>query len=563
MVDSSTPLIPPESRDEETLEAEYHRYNLSLPKLPILTSLWLGSFIGSIDGTIVANIMNRVSEEFQESDKKQWIATSFLLTNTAFQPLYGKLSDITGRKFALLTAHFFFALGCLLTCFAQSVEQFALARAICGVGGGGINACSSIVVSDICTAKERGTYQGYANIVFGTGQMLGGPIGGFLIETIGWRAIFAVQVPIIMFCSFLAHRNITVKLSHIPPISKRFTWENLSRIDIIGSSSLVAVICGILFICSTNWNKPLLITFTIISFLFFIVVETRLAKECILPLKLLKGTSGLCSLVTVLSSFLTFGEIFKAPIYYQVVQNLSVTKTGLYVLFPALSIAVGSVVTGISLKHTKVDLAHYCYLVVLRSISIQLVGLLFAYIVVNGTQPTIGATSAVFVFRWVQFDNESIWWKILLITAGSLITYGYAGILVSTLVSIVCSLDKSQQATMTGIFYLWRSIGSVLGTSLTLVVYENSLTKLLWSAMFDSKDGDSYHYTRKEYFRLLGDSSFLRSHFPAESIEYLLRAYKSSFLISYLPGITLAVLGLITSWALIAVNNSSRKKALG
>ncbi|GAV50707.1 hypothetical protein ZYGR_0Z01300 [Zygosaccharomyces rouxii] len=560
MDDDTAPLIPPESRDEESLEAEYHRYNLSLPKLPILTSLWLGSFIGSLDGTIVANIMNRVAEEFEESDKKQWIATSFLLTNTAFQPLYGKLSDITGRRFALLTAHFFFGLGCLLTCFAQSVEQFALARAICGIGGGGINACSSIAVSDICTAKERGSYQGYANIVFGTGQMLGGPIGGLLIDTIGWRAIFAVQVPIIMFCSFLTYKNITIKLSHIPPVSERFTWKNLSRIDIMGSSSLVVVICGILFICSTNWNKVILSTFTIVGFLFFIVTETYFAKECILPLKLLKGASGLCSLVTVLSSFITFGEIFRAPIYYQVVQDMSVTKTGLFVLFPAVSVAVGSVVTGTALRNTKLDLGHYCYLIILRSIFTQLIGLLLAYVVINGTEPTIGASSSTFAVHWFQFSSDSIWWKILLVSAGCMVSYGYSGLLVATLVSIVCSVEKSEQATLTGIFYLWRSIGSVLGTSLTLVIYENSLTKSLWGAMFGSRNDDSYHYTKKEYYNLIGDSSYLRSHFPVQSIEYLLKAYRGSFLISYLPSIGLAILGIFTSWVLITVNRFSRQK---
>lgn len=92
---------------------------IALPKFPILFSLWLGSFLSSLDSTIVANIMNRVAEEFSESSKKQWIATSFLLTNTAFQPLYGKLSDITGRKSALLTAQFFFWPWVLINMFCQ------------------------------------------------------------------------------------------------------------------------------------------------------------------------------------------------------------------------------------------------------------------------------------------------------------------------------------------------------------------------------------------------------------------------------------------------------------
>ena len=468
MVDDRTPLISSEPGDDDALEEEYHRYNLALPKLPILTALWLGSFISSLDGTIVANIMNKVAEEFEESNKKQWIATSFLLTNTAFQPLYGKLSDITGRRFAILTAHFFFGIGCLLTCFAQNVTQFAIARAICGIGGGGINACSSITVSDICTAKDRGVYQGYANIVFGMGQMLGAPIGGLLIETIGWRTIFAVQVPIISLCSFLAYRNVKIRLSHLPPVSQRFTLKNLSRIDLLGSSSLVAVICGVLFLCSTNLNKVGLTIFTLLSFALFVVVELYYAKERILPLELLKGAFGLCSVATIVSSFITYGDIFRSPIYYQVVQNLSVTKTGFFILLPALSVAVGSVITGSVLRRTKMDLAHCCYVIVLQSVAIQLAGLLLAYVVINLTEPAIGVSSTDYAARLFYFSSNSLWWKVLLVSAGMIIGYGYAGLLVSTLVSIVCSIEKSQQATMTGIFYLWRSIGNVLGVSLTL-----------------------------------------------------------------------------------------------
>lgn len=562
MTNDSTPLLAPGTAREDALEEEYHQYNLALPKLPILTSLWLGSFISSLDGTIVANIMNRVAEEFEESDKKQWIATSFLLTNTAFQPLYGKLSDITGRRFAILTAHFFFGVGCLLTCFAQNVTQFALARAICGIGGGGINACSSITVSDICTAKDRGVYQGYANIVFGMGQMLGAPIGGLLIETIGWRTIFGVQVPIIFFCSFLAFKNVTVKLSHVPPKAERLTLKNLSRIDILGSSSLVAVICGVLFLCSTNMNKIGLTVFTLISFVMFVVVELYYAKERILPLELLKGTFGLCSVATIVSSFITYGDIFRSPIYYQVVQNLSVTKTGFFILLPALSVAVGSVITGSVLRHTKRDLSHCCYIIVLQSIAIQLVGLLLAYAVINVTEPSVGVDQKLNTNQFIHFSSESVWWKILLVSAGTIIGYGYAGLLVSTLVSIVCSIEKSQQATMTGIFYLWRSIGNVLGVSLTLVIYENSLAKILWNSMFGSDSEGSYNYSKKEYYKLISDSRYLRTHFSTSSIAHLLSAYRLSFLISYLPSIGLAILGLGISCVLVRVNKGRQSKML-
>lgn len=171
-----------------------------------------------------------------------------------------------------------------MTCLARNVTEFAVARAICGIGGGGINACSSITVSDICTAKERGIYQGYANIVFGMGQMLGAPLGGLFIDTIGWRAIFGIQVPVVMVSAFLAYRNVNIKLSHVPPISERFTRKNLSRIDFLGSVTLASTICGVLVLCSTDLNKLVVSLATAASFVLFLWVELFYAAERILPL---------------------------------------------------------------------------------------------------------------------------------------------------------------------------------------------------------------------------------------------------------------------------------------
>lgn len=550
-LDETASLLPiPEEND---LEQEYHEHNLSLPKLPILTSLWLGSFVSSLDGTIVANIMNRVAEEFSESDKKQWIATSFLLTNTAFQPLYGKLSDVTGRKFALLTAYTFFGLGCLLTCLARNVTEFAIARAICGVGGGGINACSSITVSDICTAKERGVYQGYANIVFGMGQMLGAPLGGLFIDTIGWRAIFAIQVPVVAFSALLAYRNINIKLSHVPPITERFTRKNLSRIDFLGSITLASTICGVIVLCSTNLNKALLSVLTAGSFLLFLWVELFYASERILPFELLKGSFGLSSVATVCSSFVIFGDIFRSPIYLQLIHDLSVTNTGLFMIFPSVSVAVGSLVTGAVLRHTEKSLELCSYLFVLIGVVLQLTGLTINYYLVGAVEPALSTHGAASMA--IQFASQSMLWKVIFVSASVIVGFGYACLLVSTLVSIVFSIDKSQQATMTGIFYLWRSIGNVLGASLTLVVFQNSLAKLLRTYMLDSDRS----FTKKQYYKLIADSSYLRSHFSGDTLRGLLEEYRSAFLVSFLPNLALAVLGVVVSLALIRTYKLAKK----
>lgn len=557
-LDETASLLPiPEVEETDELEVEYHKHNLALPKLPILTSLWLGSFISSLDGTIVANIMNRVAEEFAESDKKQWIATSFLLTNTAFQPLYGKLSDVTGRKFALLTAYTFFGIGCLLTCFARNVTEFAIARAICGIGGGGINACSSITVSDICTAKERGIYQGYANIVFGLGQMLGAPLGGLFIDTIGWRAIFGIQVPIVVMSAVLAFRNINIKLSHVPPLPERFTRRNLARIDIFGSISLALSICGLLLICSTDLNKLILILLTVVSFLVFLWVELCYATEAILPFELLGGSFGLASIATVCSSFIIFGDIFRSPIYLQLIHDISVTKTGLFLIFPSISVAVGSLVAGWILRHSKMKLDRCAYLIVLFGVALQLVGLVASYYLVSIVEPALSThdTDAVAASAF-RFVSQSFSWRFIFVLATVLVGFGYSCLLVATLVSIVFSIEKSQQATMTGIFYLWRSIGNVLGASLTLVIFDKTLAASLYRYMFNSGQ-DSYQFTKKEYYELITDSSYLRTHFSPKILAGLLSVYRSAFLVSFWPNIALAAIGVLASWILIRTISKS------
>lgn len=536
------------SHDESNLEEEYHQYNLSLPKGPILYSLWMGSFLGSIDSTIVANIMNRVAEEFEASDKKQWIVTSFLLTNTAFQPLYGKLSDLTGRKTALMVAHSFFLIGCLFTALSNSLTQFAVSRAICGMGAGGISALSSITVSDICTAKERGVYQGYANVVFGTGSLLGGPVGGFLMDTFGWKCIFAIQVPLIMTCMFLGYRNVNIKLTHIPPPGERLTWKNLKRIDIGGSLSLIGTIFGVLCLASTDLNKPMLAVLTVVSGVIFAMNELYWSEERIIPIHLLSGTFGITSLLTIFSSFIQFGDVFRNPVYLQLVQNISLTSTGGFLLFSSIAGATSSLTTGWILRHTKLPLAKCSYMLITIGVCLHFTSLSLGYTTISHLQPnqtsyadavdTLNEAGNYYWFQAGQFR-----WRIFYVMAMFINSWGYASLLVSTLVSIVFTIPRNQQATITGCFYLWRSIGTVIGASTVLTIFETSVSSKVYKYLH-SQGMD------KEFDILIHDTSYLRSHFKGSQLAHLLELYKDSFLISYLPTLTASVIALVIAFRL-------------
>ncbi|KAA8908235.1 MFS multidrug transporter [Sphaerosporella brunnea] len=185
----------PETAQDETLDEE----ELDEPKIPgvkiqyILPALALGIFLAAMDNTIVVSSYGAIGNDLKELNRTSWIATAYLLTTTSFQPLYGKLSDIFGRKASLLFAYAVFGIGCLACGMSMSLEQLVAARAFAGIGGGGMTTVVSILVSDIVGLRSRGTWQGVLNIVFASGAAAGAPLGGIIADTIGWRWAFILH----------------------------------------------------------------------------------------------------------------------------------------------------------------------------------------------------------------------------------------------------------------------------------------------------------------------------------------------------------------------------------
>jgi MFS family permease len=141
----------------------------------------------ALDQTLTIATYGKMGSDLQALNSTSWIATSYFLTLTTFQPLYGKLSDIFGRKSCLLFSYAVFGLGCLGCGLARDIVELCVARAVAGVGGGGMNALVVILVTDLVSLRDRGVWQGYINIVFAAGVSAGAPIGGLFTDSIGWR----------------------------------------------------------------------------------------------------------------------------------------------------------------------------------------------------------------------------------------------------------------------------------------------------------------------------------------------------------------------------------------
>lgn len=166
---------------EENLEVDLRDQNFGW----VLTSIWTNSALAALDGTIVSTTVNDIASQFQQASMVTWVATAYLLTTTAVQPLYGKISDIIGRRKCLLFGEVIFGLGVLLCNFSNSIPQLTIARAICGIGGSGNSAMGNIMLNDILPLSIRATYWSYGAILASIFQSLGGPIGGLFLKWFG------------------------------------------------------------------------------------------------------------------------------------------------------------------------------------------------------------------------------------------------------------------------------------------------------------------------------------------------------------------------------------------
>lgn len=511
----------PELRQPSQSQSQHFQHQYSLKH--ILPALWIGSFLAAMDGTVVANIMGGIAADFQQEDLKSWIATSYLLTNTAFQPLYGKVSDIIGRKYALMCAQFFFGLGCFLSIFATNVKEFAIARAICGMGGGGLGAMSSIVVSDIVTLEERGIFQGYANINFALGQTLGAPLGAILLTTIGWRWIFGIQVPSVMICMYLAYRH--VNIGH----ERHLTKENISRIDFGGAITLVISITLFLLMLSTNLDKQILGIGFIISTIAFIYIESFIAREQILPAHLVKGILGICGFSSFAASFVLNATMFGIPSFLQIVQNQSSKASGGFLIFISISVSLGSLAAGHLLRTIKADIKSLSLWISAISVIIVLLGISIIFTILKTLEPY----------------HPGFNWKLIMVSGLTILGFGYGAYLVSLLITVVAICGKEGQAAATGMNYLFRSIGQVLGVGISLAIYDKSILQSLNQILLQSDEKHGEEIMEN----LLRDTNYLKTStlIPQKLLFKLLEAYKGAMVSSFYPGMILAIMSVFIS----------------
>jgi MFS family permease len=328
-------------------------------------------FLSAADQTIIVSSYGRIGSELDALNLTNWIATSYFLTLSSFQPLYGKLSDIFGRKACLLWSYAIFGLGSLFCGLAQDINQLVAARVsgariiscnmltygqvFQGIGGGGMTTVVSILLSDIIPLKDRGVWQGLINIIYASGAGSGAPLGGVLADFVGWRWAFLGQAPLCLL-AFVA-----VAFALKLPTTEQKNWKtNLGRIDFLGAFVLVSAVFGLIFGLdrgsNKSWSLPISYGPLIASvFLFpiFVLVEKYVAAEPFAPGHIIFERSLFSY---YLCNFFSFGGwlaiLYYIPLFFQAVDGLGATGAAVRLIPAILAGVSGSLFGGVVMKKT-------------------------------------------------------------------------------------------------------------------------------------------------------------------------------------------------------------------
>ena len=402
--------------------------------LRVVTGIMLCIFLASLDQTVIIPAVPAIAAELEAFGHLSWIVTAYLLTSTAATPIYGKLSDTYGRRALMLPALSLFIAASMACGFAQSLPQLIVARALQGLGGGGLFAMAQAAIADVVAPRERGRYQAYMASMWGVSSIAGPILGGWATDHLSWRWVFWANLPIGLVALYLC--NGALKLIRVQ--------RRPARIDWLGATLVVTEVTVWLLLLSWGGSEHPWLSAPIIGLaaagvaLFpMLVWHERRAADPILPPRLFANPTFLRGVLIAFCSALgLFGATFLLPLYFQLVLGHDASAAGLLVMPYMASNVLGALVSGQSARR---------------------VGRVKA-IVMTGLGLCVTGFSALVLMA----GSASLW---LLLPATVLVGLGTGMTMPTVLMQVQNAAERRDVGAATGSLLFLRSMGGAFGST--------------------------------------------------------------------------------------------------
>jgi EmrB/QacA subfamily drug resistance transporter len=511
---AAAPLVPEPVRDLP------HRRVLI-----IIGALMLGMFLAALDQTVVSTALPTIVGDLHGASHLSWVVTAYLLASTVSTPLWGKLGDMYGRKVFFQAAIVIFLVGSILSGLSQSMLELILFRAIQGLGGGGLMIGAQTIVGDIVSPRARGRYMGLFMAMFGVTTVIGPLIGGFFVDTIGWRWIFYINVPIGAVALVVTTFALPGALSRVRRV-----------IDYLGTALVaLAATCLVLFTSlggtSYSWTSPFMIGLAVAGVVFtvlFLLAERR-AVEPVIPLALFRNrVFAASSAIGFVVGFAMFGALTFIPLFFQDVKGISPVLSGVR-LFPLMGgLLVASVGSGLLVSRWG---RYKVFPVVgtgLMTIGLYLMSL-------------IGVTTGA----WTM--------------AAYMVVFGLGlGLVLQVLtVAVQNAVPYEQLGTGTSGVTFFRMIGGSFGTAVFGAIFANVVVRNILNALHLAKAPSG--------FSLNADNPSAIHNLPPALQSGVIHGIAHTVSTMFLIGVPIAFVAFLLSWTLpeIALRKSIRSSDPG